>query len=53
MKISFIYWKEGDYWLGFLENYPDYQSQGKTLEELQNNLKDIYSDLNSGEIPQS
>ena len=51
MKINFIYWKDGDHWLGFLEDYPDYQSQGITLEELQTNLKDIYADLKSGEIP--
>jgi len=51
MKIDFIYWKEGDYWLGFLEEYPDYQTQGLSLDELQTNLKDLYADLTSGEIP--
>lgn len=51
MKIDFMYWKEGDYWLGFLEEYPDYQTQGLSLDELQINLKDLYSDLTSGEIP--
>jgi predicted RNase H-like HicB family nuclease len=51
MKISFIYWKDGEYWLGFLEEYPDYMSQGISLEELRINLRDLYSDLISGEIP--
>ena len=38
-------------WLGYLEEYPDYQTQGETLEDLQENLKDIYQDVTSGVIP--
>jgi len=37
-----------------LEEYPDYMTQGKSLEELKENLKDIkdiYDDLTSGAIP--
>lgn len=37
--------------MGFLEEYPDYQTQGLSLDELQTNLKDLYTDLTSGEIP--
>jgi predicted RNase H-like HicB family nuclease len=28
-------------WLGYLKEYPDYMTQGETLEELKENLKDI------------
>ena len=38
-------------WMGHLEEYPDYMTQGKTLEELQENLKDIYEEVTSGTIP--
>ncbi len=38
-------------WLGYLEEYPDYMTQGETLEELQLNLKDSYQELTSGNIP--
>jgi hypothetical protein len=38
-------------WVGWLEEYPDYRTQGKTLDELKENLRDIYADLNSGVIP--
>jgi hypothetical protein len=38
-------------WLGYLEEYPDYMTQGETLEELEENLRDIYRELNSGNIP--
>lgn len=38
-------------WLGYLEEYPDYMTQGETLQELEENLRDIYGDLTSGAIP--
>lgn len=38
-------------WLGYLEDFPDYMTQGQTLEELQENLKDIYHEVTSGNIP--
>jgi len=49
--IKIIYWKHGRWWLGYLQDYPDYRTQGKTLRELQENLKDLYKDIASGEIP--
>jgi predicted RNase H-like HicB family nuclease len=38
-------------WLGYFENFPDYWTQGQTLEELEDNLRDLYRDLTGGEIP--
>ncbi len=49
--IKYVYWKEEDMWIGYLEEYPDYMTQGKTMEELKENLKDIYNELTSGNIP--
>jgi predicted RNase H-like HicB family nuclease len=48
---KFIYYQEDEMWIGWLEEYPDYRTQGETLEELKDNLKDIYDELNSGSIP--
>ena len=50
-KKRYVYWKDENMWLGYLEEYPDYMTQGETLEELQENLKDIYKELESGNIP--
>lgn len=50
-KIKFIYWQDGEWWLGYLLEYPDYQTQGKSFEELKENLKDLYKELTSGNIP--
>jgi len=49
--IKFTYWQDGDYFLGFLNDYPDYQTQGKSKEELISNLRDLLADLESGEVP--
>lgn len=38
-------------WLGYIEEFPDYMTQGKTLKELRENLKDIYDDITGGKIP--
>ncbi len=48
---KFIHWQDGNMWLGYLEEYPDYITQGVTFEELKENLKDLYKDLTSGAIP--
>jgi len=47
----YVYWQDGDMWLGYLEEYPDYMTQGETLDELQLNLRDIHQELTSGGIP--
>ncbi|MEH2353966.1 type II toxin-antitoxin system HicB family antitoxin [Nostoc sp.] len=50
IKKKYIYWQDDDMWLGYLEEYPDYWTQGETEEELKENLLDIYSELTSGNI---
>ncbi len=50
--VKIVYWQENDgMWLGHLETYPDYMTQGETLEELKENLKDILTMLESKAIP--
>ena len=47
----FVYWQDGNMWLGYLEEYPDYMTQGESFAELKENLVDIFKDLTSGAIP--
>ena len=49
--VGFIYWQDGDWWLGYLEEFPDYKTQAESLEDLKAHLLDLYRDLTSGEIP--
>ncbi len=49
--VRYIYWQDKDMWLGYLEEYPDYMTQGQTTDELQENLKNLYEELTSGRIP--
>jgi hypothetical protein len=51
MTRKYVYWQDGDMWLGYWEEYPDYWTQGETEDELKENLLDLYQDLSSGSIP--
>ena len=50
--MQYVYWQHDDMWLGYLQEFPDYWTQGETLDELQENLKDLYQELTSGNIPE-
>ena len=50
-KAKFVYWQEGKAWLGYFVEYPDYWTQGESLEDLKEHLRDLYQDLTSGEVP--
>lgn len=49
--LKFTFWKDEDYFIGFLNDYPDYMTQGITKEELIENLRELLRDINSNEIP--
>jgi predicted RNase H-like HicB family nuclease len=50
-RKKYIFWQEDEMWLGYLEEYPDYWTQGETEEELKENLADIYKEVTSGNLP--
>jgi predicted RNase H-like HicB family nuclease len=47
----FTYWQDGDFWLGYLEEFPDYLTQGSDFDDLKDHLTDLYKDLSGGKIP--
>lgn len=49
--VKYVYWQEDDAWLGYLQDYPDYWTQGETLDDLVEHLADLYCDLGGGHIP--
>jgi hypothetical protein len=48
--IRYVYWEDAGDWLGYLEEFPDYWTQGASFEDLQDHLNDLYKDLTSGAI---
>lgn len=49
--LRYTFWQDGEFFLGFLNDYPDYETQGYSKDELVTNLKDLLKDIESGEIP--
>jgi predicted RNase H-like HicB family nuclease len=49
--VKIMVWEEDGAWLGYLQEYPDYWTQGETLDDLKDHLKGLYQDLTAGEIP--
>jgi predicted RNase H-like HicB family nuclease len=46
MNLSYTYWeaREGGY-IGYLNQYPDYWTQGDSIDELEKMLGSLYSDI--------
>ena len=51
MTTRCVYWQADDMWLGYLEEFPDYWTQGTSFDDLRKHLKDLFSELSSGAIP--
>jgi len=50
-SLKYVHWQDKEFFLGHFVDYPDYLTQGKSLEELKENLESLYNDLISEEIP--
>ena len=46
--LKFVYWEEDGAWLGYLQDYPDYWTQGDTLDDLKEHLRDLDQDMTKG-----
>ena len=50
--ITMVYWKEDKFWLGKILEHPEIMTQGLTLEELEENIKDAYRLMIMEDVPQ-
>lgn len=50
-KVSFTYWQDDEFFIGFLNQYPDYETQGLSKQDLIEHLKDLLADIESGQVP--
>jgi predicted RNase H-like HicB family nuclease len=46
-----IYWKSEKFWLGKLLEHPEIMTQGETIQELEENLKDAYHLMVLDDVP--
>ena len=51
--LTMVYWKGEKFWLGKLLEHPEIMTQGETLDELEENLKDAYRPLVMDEVPEN
>jgi predicted RNase H-like HicB family nuclease len=50
-SMRYPYWKVAGMFIGCLEAFPDCMTQGIPLEELNENLREIFDELTSRRIP--
>ncbi|MEW5767705.1 MAG: type II toxin-antitoxin system HicB family antitoxin [bacterium] len=50
-KMTMIYWKGEKFWLGRLLEHPEIMTQGESLEELEENIKDAYLMMAMDDVP--
>lgn len=50
-NLAYTWWRDESHYIGFLNSHPDYETQGESVSELEENLRDIYMDIQSQDIP--
>lgn len=50
-KLTMIYWKSDKFWLGRLREFPDIMTQGRTLKELEENMRDAWRMMVLADVP--
>lgn len=50
-KVAYTFWRDGKHFLGFLNEFPEYETQALSKKELLANLKSMLTDLESGQVP--
>jgi predicted RNase H-like HicB family nuclease len=51
-RLTMVYWKGDRFWLGKLLEHPEIMTQGQTIEELEENLKDAYLVMAMEDVPE-
>jgi predicted RNase H-like HicB family nuclease len=52
MNMNMIYWKGEKFWIGKLFEHPEIMTQGNTLKELEENMKEAYILMTMDDVPQ-
>jgi len=52
-RLTMVYWKGEKFWLGKILEYPEIMTQGETVEELEENLRDAYKIMVMEDVPEN
>jgi len=50
MQIKYTYKQDGKFLIGHIDEYPEYPTQAFSINELEENLQDIYEMINDGAL---
>jgi len=50
-KLKMIYWKGDKFWVGKLLEHPEIMTQGESLEELEENMREAYMLMALEDVP--
>ena len=51
-KMTLVYWKSKKFWVGKLLEHPEIMTQGKTLDELERNIREAYMLMALDDVPE-
>jgi predicted RNase H-like HicB family nuclease len=51
-KLTLIYWRGDKFWLGKIIEHPEIMTQGETVKELIENIKDAYFLMVFDDVPE-
>jgi predicted RNase H-like HicB family nuclease len=51
-KLKMVYWKGKKFWVGRLLEHPEIMTQGETLKELEENMKEAYLLMAMDDVPE-
>jgi len=51
-RLKMVYWKGKKFWVGRLLDHPEIMTQGETLEELEENMKEAYLLMAMDDVPE-
>jgi predicted RNase H-like HicB family nuclease len=43
--VKIVVWEDSGAWIGYLQDYPDYWTQGDSLQDLKDHLRDLYEGI--------
>lgn len=52
-RLTMVYWKGEKFWLGKILEYPEIMTQGETIEELEEILRDAYKMMVMEDVPEN